>query len=273
MTEQKKIRSRMDGKRLFMTIAVILAGLLFLSGAYSFGRSWQATNALRTSDNFEKVWAHRVNSTGKLRLAGKVFSGVEIDVVFQGGSNTFDVNHPPAESINLSLDEYLSAASEVSGSLQLWLDLKNLNDENREQVLSRLEYLVEKYGLGDRFMVVESRNHMSLRHLAQNGIYTSYYVPSMDIDGMSGVEKKAAADALIQNARLAEVRAISFPGRMYGFVKEHMQEQLDGLEMLTWFTSKRIDEHDDAVFLEELVRDRDLRVVLVRYAKESEFHR
>ena len=50
-----------------------------------------------------KVWAHRVNSIEKYQEARDIFSGIELDLMFDVASNTFDVNHPPAKSINLSL--------------------------------------------------------------------------------------------------------------------------------------------------------------------------
>ena len=53
-----------------------------------------------------KIWAHRVNSIEKLKETISCFEGVELDVVYIEDGDFFDVNHPPAESIGLSLDEY-----------------------------------------------------------------------------------------------------------------------------------------------------------------------
>jgi hypothetical protein len=62
-------------------------------------------------DPLGKVWAHRVNSIEKLAQTGALYSGVELDLVFvdEGEAAFFDVNHPPAPSIGLSLDAYLSS--------------------------------------------------------------------------------------------------------------------------------------------------------------------
>jgi len=69
----------------------------------------------------EKIWIHRVNSIEKLGEVQADFYGVELDVVFLDSLNEFDVNHPPAESINLSLFEYLSTIKE-NKKLHFWLD-------------------------------------------------------------------------------------------------------------------------------------------------------
>lgn len=50
-----------------------------------------------------KIWAHRVNSIEKYEEARDLFSGVELDLVFNDLNNSFDVNHPPAKIINLNL--------------------------------------------------------------------------------------------------------------------------------------------------------------------------
>ena len=86
------------------------------------------TTPLQIVRNKEKIWAHRVNSLGKLQLAKKKFSGVELDIVFaeKNGQWYFDVNHPPYESIALSLDEYF-ASLDNPNQLKLWLDFKNLS--------------------------------------------------------------------------------------------------------------------------------------------------
>ena len=49
----------------------------------------------------EKVWAHRVNTKIKLAEAADKFTGVQLDIVIN--KDNFDVNHPPVESIDLSL--------------------------------------------------------------------------------------------------------------------------------------------------------------------------
>ena len=58
--------------------------------------------------HYDKIWAHRVNSTEKLESAIQYFNGVELDVFYDSNTNKFDVNHPPAKSIGLDFQTYLS---------------------------------------------------------------------------------------------------------------------------------------------------------------------
>jgi hypothetical protein len=256
--------------RVLAAVCILVLGAVLVSWGYENVRSWRETRELQNSKDFGKVWAHRVDSIGKLGLAEKVFSGVEVNLVFQSGNDWFDVGHPPAKSINLSLEEYLSAAP---ADMNLWFDLKNLTLENQEAVVRRLRVLFEQYRLGERFVVVESNNYEGLQYLSRNGFYTSYYLPYLKLDKMSKEEKADTTDRLVQQARFSEARAISFPGYMYGYVKHYMQGRLDDIDLLTWFNHKQIDVGEDAIFLKKFIRDDRLKVVLVGFAKDSEFHR
>ena len=55
-----------------------------------------------------KVWAHRVNSLEKLNYTQKFYQGIELDLVFDSISNTFDVKKKKKKSANLNLDTYFS---------------------------------------------------------------------------------------------------------------------------------------------------------------------
>lgn len=217
-------------------------------------------------DNFEKIWAHRVNSIGKLQQASKIFSGVELDIVFKQENHTiyFDVNHPPAESIHLTLDEYLYSARSCN-KLKYWLDLKNLSPNNKHLVLKHLKKLIKKYNLNNR-IILESPEYQSLTFLSQNNIYTSYYLPSLKVDEMTVDEKIKKAKELIANATYSEIKAISFPGHMYQYVKDYIFPRIKNVEMLTWFPAKRIDYWFDVSFLQKIANDQDIAVVLVGYA-------
>ncbi|MBN2055456.1 sulfatase-like hydrolase/transferase [bacterium] len=216
-------------------------------------------------ENFHKLWAHRVNSLGKLHRAAAIFSGVELDLVFteEDGSFYFDVNHPPVESIHLTLDAYLNAAAEVP-DLRFWFDIKNLTHANRHILREHLDELIERYNLHNR-IVVESCSYDCLAGLARDGVITSYYLPYLKLDQMGTQEKMEQAAELIQNTRLAAVTAISYPGYMHDFVKEYLLPQLPGIRLLTWFPDKCIDSHVDAPFLQALVNDPHIMVTLVGF--------
>lgn len=124
----------------------------------------------------KKVHAHRVNTITKLKQAQLYYTGIELDVCFDSETNTFDVFHPPAESIGLSLEAYLSKFSD--DNLKVWLDFKNLTAENKVMATNRLLFLMTKFKLNKQLFLVESKNIDQLQYFKNYGFITSYYVPS-----------------------------------------------------------------------------------------------
>lgn len=124
-----------------------------------------------------KVWAHRVNSLEKLNYTQKFYQGVELDLVFDSISNTFDVNHPPAKSANLNLDTYFSKIN--NKDLKLWLDFKNLSENNAEKSAAILDLLTKKYSLKNENILVESTAMHNLQTFKNKGFKTSFYLPQL----------------------------------------------------------------------------------------------
>jgi heptose-I-phosphate ethanolaminephosphotransferase len=232
-----------------------------------YDRYWKTNRSkYLIRDNFEKIWAHRVNSVGKLKRSEAVFSGVELDVVFNSDrdSGYFDVNHPPAESIGLHLDDYLSNA-DPPGSMTYWLDIKNLTDQNKAEVLKRLQLIMKRHDLREDQIIAESPNFEVLRYLSERGLFTSYYLPALDVAAMKQAEQVQWAEQLVANARRSKAWAISFPGSMLEFARTQLHPHLDGVKVLTWFPDLQIDDWRDAVFLESVVEDDEVAAVLVGY--------
>lgn len=124
----------------------------------------------------EKMWVHRVNSIEKLAESSATFKGFELDVVFADSTAVFDVNHPPATSINLSLSSYLSSLKELS-SYSFWLDFKNLTSLNKERSFTKLNTICKRLGLKKEQLIIESRNPEHLAIFSEKGYRTSFYLP------------------------------------------------------------------------------------------------
>jgi heptose-I-phosphate ethanolaminephosphotransferase len=232
-----------------------------------YDRYWKTDRSkhlIRTK--FEKIWAHRANSVGKLKQSEAIFSGVELDVVFSrvDGGGTFDVNHPPAESIGLCLDDYLSSANPPE-PMTYWLDIKNLTDQNKAEVLSRLQWIMKRHDLRVDQIIVESQNFEALRHLSEGGLVTSYYLPSLAVAEMTEAEQEKWAERLVSNARWSKAWAISCPGSMLEYAKTQLHPRLGGMKVLTWFPELQIDDWRDAVFLQSVVKQDEVAAVLVGY--------
>lgn len=125
----------------------------------------------------DKIWAHRVNSIEKLEYTQENYTGIELDIMFDKSTLSFDVNHPPAASINLNLDTYFSQIDSIK-KLGIWLDFKNLDSINRHEALNRLLQLTEKYHLNKSSIIVESQFPEYLDIFSNVGFITSYYLPT-----------------------------------------------------------------------------------------------
>lgn len=221
------------------------------------------------TENFEKLWAHRVDSLGKLNEAAPIFSGVELDLVFEpsGYSGTFDVNHPPVESIHLSLEQYLSHADRFD-NLHFWFDIKNLSVSNVGAARYRLEELIERYRLGNR-VIIESTNPDALSELASlNGAVTSFYLPVLDTAAMSPEAKQPLANDLIRKAGIAKTNALSYPAPMHNFVVEYLYPTLQPVDLLTWLPDRQIDNAFDAPVIQQLADDPRISVILIGFPTE-----
>lgn len=160
------------GKRI--KYVTLLFGILFVGALIYYYLPFK----LEYSGNMHKVWAHRVNSIEKLNYTQKRYVGIELDILYDESSGTFDVTHPPAESINLTLETYLSHWDTNQKASGLWLDFKNLNVSNYKKSLLRLIHLTEKFQLEKNKIIVESQHPQFLKDFEKAGFITSYYLPS-----------------------------------------------------------------------------------------------
>lgn len=122
----------------------------------------------------EKIWAWRVNNLEKQVYTQNRYNGVEVDVMFDMDTEKFDVRHPMNSSIGLSLGEYLSHLDHGKG---LWIDFKNLNEENRISSFNRLNKIIKKYNISKKNLRIESLNPKNLMLFQEAGFKTSYYLP------------------------------------------------------------------------------------------------
>lgn len=231
----------------------------------AFGRPYERGAPDEPSKSPEKLWAHRVNTIEKLRLAEQLFAGVEVDLVFEDGR--FDVNHPPAPSIGLDFETYL-ASLDAPNSLSYWLDLKNLSPENAAGVIERLQTLSRRFGIERERFFVESRFPEPLGTLHQAGLRTSYYLPSFDPDRASGADLDRFAEKVILGAELSAVDYISFPGEVLSVINEHISPRLPKTRLLTWYPKEFVTERESMVRLDAISKQANLDVVLVGYPSQ-----
>jgi heptose-I-phosphate ethanolaminephosphotransferase len=124
------------------------------------------------------VWAHRVNTLGKMMEVAGEFAGAEIDVVYEAGTGTLLVNHPPTPPSGLTLDELLAYANRLNPRLALWLDVKNLDEANAPHVVEALDRLDARHAIRSRALVETGHTGPAAAKLRQARFLSSYYLPT-----------------------------------------------------------------------------------------------
>lgn len=170
-----------------------------------------------------KIHAHRVNSIEKLNEVKPKFSGAELDVMFQNNTNSFDVNHPPAKSINLTLSKYI-ASNTTNKDYKFWLDFKNLNKSNQEKAVFKLDSISSVFNLKKENIIIESSLPQYLNLFLNKGYKTSYYLPAK-----KSLIKSDSVKSLINTYKTTYISAnLSY----YSLLKKHYPEQ----SILSWQT-------------------------------------
>jgi heptose-I-phosphate ethanolaminephosphotransferase len=207
-----------------------------------------------------KIWVHRVNSLERLAKIEPLFKGMELDVVFENGK--FDVRHPPAKSINLSLEKYLTNIKNPSAHY-FWIDLKNLNIKNVEEINQRLNYLAQKFKVKEN-IIVETTNPETIPVINSFGYFSSYYLP-----GLSNLNEFELIDALVtvnENITISEPKSISQSFDNYYIMKENFGAQ----NKLIWALNLNWNDSSSHERIEGLLqKDKTIKVCLVNYTTEG----
>ena len=186
------------------------------------------TNDVLTQKLKTKTWVHRVNSIEKQKEVIDLFGGIELDVVFLKDKLTFDVNHPPAESIDLSLYTYL-AAIEKKENKRLWIDYKNLTSQNALESLIRLDSICTLLAFRKDQFIIESMDPSNLSIFQKSGYKTAYYLP-YNVSGLTTTDKNRVVKTIRNNVEQNYTDYISMDLGTY----QTMSTELPDKEKLLW---------------------------------------
>lgn len=203
----------------------------------------------------KKVFAHRVNSLENLEAAASQFKGVELDITVSITPPYFDVNHPPAQSIGLSLETYLQKATAL-GITHFWFDVKNLNTSTALILNEQLPKLIAKMQIKESHCIVESTNPMFLQFLMNNGFKTSYYLPILNEKAIDNVVEGINSDSK------------NLPTSFFSTSFEELTEvkkRFKNKKYITWYggTPHYSEKVQSRFCLYKILLDNDVEVILV----------
>jgi hypothetical protein len=170
-----------------------------------------------------KHFLFRVNSLSRLRANMGRYDGYEMDVIFHNGKLL--IGHDLKNTKDLSFENMLQSLPKPADH-EFWLDLKNLEETNRSDIVNCLTYLIDSYALKDR-IIVESGNISVLSRMRGRGFYTSYYLPFPNRYRPSENDAIQLAETL----RKHPVDAVSSFGSLYPFMEHYFPH----VTYLTWW--------------------------------------
>ncbi|GIU00565.1 hypothetical protein TSL6_10710 [Sulfurovum sp. TSL6] len=238
---------------------------------------WQTVNTqyLVDSNQSNRIIPHRVDSLGKLKdVWNDGFRSFELDARF-GDNNTtfFQIGHDE-DFMGLTIEDFLSS-SDFQKIKKVWLDFKNLNQNNYKQALERLEYLDKKYNIKRKFIVESPTTSSFFKEIGKAGWHTSYYMPTKKIlkllkednkDEMQKLAIKIANQTKIQN-----LSAVSFDNGLYPFVKNYLESSLSNdIVYHTWWEAPALYHVDfkERLLKNKLYLDSRVKTILPNYKSE-----
>lgn len=186
-----------------------------------------------------KICAHRANNIPKYRAAIGIFDCVEVDVVLEpptGGPPA--VYHPP-ETNNHGLGLAFLLANEALPRGRLWLDVKDLGDDNWDGLLEQLTGQVPAARRGDTIVETgwsEAAVGRAAAAFRDRGFLFSYYLPTEAAIACAS-DRAEECDALRERVLRTVGMGfshLSFDARAWEFVQTLRAELPGSVRLLTW---------------------------------------
>ena len=215
------------------------------------------TGAVFFSDSANTLWRHKVNSIDDLQKYSKVFKGIEFDLVYYADKNKFKVEHDKGSKNGIMLMDYFASIPNPENNYY-WIDIKNLKYEYIDDLLERLLFVLNKYGIKEN-VICESWSLQSLKKLNKAGIYTSYWIPDFPYNGKITDKQQKVLDKIVDVLNDCQHNAISVPYKMLPFIKDY----LPNCTVHLWTNGLKTEE--DKILIKEIANTECVKIVLIDY--------
>jgi len=227
--------------------------------------AWLKENQLMT-----RIMPHRVNTIGKLKYVKKYgFDSYEIDVLLKtvNGKQSLMVGHGNKTLTDKTLEDFLRESSNDL-EYKIWVDVKNLNASNINNMESKLNELEDKYSISKNVIIESKIRDQSFSTLSENKFHTSYYLPTNLGKDEDESRLKNRALQIAKQIKLQKVKAISFDKIVYPFVKEHLEPLIDkSIVYHTWDLQLNIKKPTfiEAIQTKAYFKDKRVETILVNF--------
>jgi heptose-I-phosphate ethanolaminephosphotransferase len=245
--------------------------------------------------------------TLKSLYPNKIFSSIHMDAVggafdaVESGFDSIEINvnafdfkmgHAPQAVYDMTLDEYLSSIP-LDNINFIWLDMKNLEEEDIDKVIEKLNELDKKYKLKNRILIENTLISHKMKKFTENGWRNCFYLfvkfDSQDVNkgfshelfpimlkskiDLSQEEKtklQEFAYEIAKNIKEQKSTDLSFYAMFYPFVKEYLEPLISSSINYNTFAIENMPEIDHVDFIKDLqsrkipiIRDVRVRTVLL----------
>ena len=239
---------------------------------------WQKVNTeyLLDTNQSSRIFPHRVDSVGKLRdIWNEGFRSFEMDVRFgDKNTTTFKVGHNPP-LMGIGLEKFLNYI-DTTKIQRVILNIQNLNNLNYRSVLTRLEYLNNKYHLNNKLIVESGTKDDFFKEFSNNEWHTSYYLPTVTILKLlkdnNETKMEVMATEVSKEMKNQNVSAISFEDKLYPWIKKYLEPKIDSnIIYHSWYAPALYTVYfQENLLKKELYLDQRVKTLLSTYDSQFE---
>lgn len=196
---------------------------------------WQPQNirSLHIAGQIDKVVAHRTNTISKAgTLLVQGLGALEIDLNLHANKNTvqFMVGHDAQSSAEINLHDFLNHL-DWENITHLWLDMRNLNADNVELAIKRLNTVNQKFAIKQKAILLVNSNRVEFKQLSEQGYQLAYAVSDTELDN-NQIQTQQFINEHSQSAQQIGASIISLPASAYSHIQHGLRPLLNNNQSL-----------------------------------------
>ncbi len=221
----------------------IIANKIKITDDYSIKRTY---NMLP-----KNMIVHRSNTIFKtVQAYSQGMREFEIDLVYgknQDGSENLYVGHE-IKTITTSFEQYMELTNSFFDFL--WLDIKNINDENKDEIYKIIDSVDAKYNIKHRALI-ESSTPRQLEKFSKLGWDTTYYLPWQRLLNLEKENKESFAaqiNSIANYVKKHSIGGVSYDLKADALIQKYLKPLLpQNAKYYSWntkwsYTNKDINE-------------------------------